>query len=152
NDPRRHGGARRSGVGSGVRRAARERRAARLPPGRRPPARSALLYARRRGGPGDGAGPGRGAARIDLAARRDTGRCGRADPGPATVPAPGDLLFTLTPRGPCMEALEAPATRPLKIVREPRVYVVGRQQVNAAAIERFLADHAISWQTDTEIG
>ncbi len=51
-----------------------------------------------------------------------------------------------------MEALEAPATRPLKIVREPRVYVVGRQQADTAAIERFLADHAISWQTDTEVG
>jgi len=43
-------------------------------------------------------------------------------------------------------------TRPLRIVREPRVYLVGRQQVDPAAIERFLLDHGLSWQTDTEVG
>jgi thymidylate synthase (FAD) len=44
------------------------------------------------------------------------------------------------------------ASRDLKIVREPRVYLVGRQVVDPAAIERFLGDHALSWSTDTEVG
>jgi thymidylate synthase (FAD) len=51
-----------------------------------------------------------------------------------------------------MSATQSPATRPLKIVREPRVYLVGRQSVDAGAIERFLADHGASWSTDTEVG
>jgi len=40
----------------------------------------------------------------------------------------------------------------LKIVRDPQVYLVGRQSVDAAEIERFLADHDVSqWTTDTEV-
>jgi thymidylate synthase (FAD) len=48
----------------------------------------------------------------------------------------------------------APATgsRDLKIIREPRVYLVGRQVVDEAAVERFLGDHALTWTTDTEVG
>jgi thymidylate synthase (FAD) len=44
------------------------------------------------------------------------------------------------------------ADRPLRIVREPRVYLVGRQAVDAAAVERFLDEHGHSWSTDTEVG
>ena len=51
-----------------------------------------------------------------------------------------------------MEALEATATRPLRIVKEPRIYLVGRQKVDTAVIDRFLTDHEVSWQTDTEVG
>ena len=40
----------------------------------------------------------------------------------------------------------------MRIVREPRVYLVGRQTVDQQAIDRFLADHGLSWQTDTEVG
>lgn len=40
----------------------------------------------------------------------------------------------------------------MKIVREPRVYLVGRQSTNNDAIEQFIRDHEISWETDTEIG
>ncbi|GBD12119.1 Flavin-dependent thymidylate synthase [bacterium HR24] len=39
-----------------------------------------------------------------------------------------------------------------RIIREPRVYLVGRQQCNDAAIERFLSDYGLTWQTDTEVG
>jgi thymidylate synthase (FAD) len=47
----------------------------------------------------------------------------------------------------------APAeTRELKIVREPKVYLVGRQVVSDAEISRFLADEEVTWQTDTEVG
>ncbi len=42
--------------------------------------------------------------------------------------------------------------KPLKIVREPRVYLVGRQSVSPEAVGKFLGDHGLSWQTDTEVG
>lgn len=50
-----------------------------------------------------------------------------------------------------METATAEA-RPLDIVREPRVYLVGRQVVSDPEIARFLADEEVSWQTDTEVG
>ena len=51
-----------------------------------------------------------------------------------------------------MSATQAAAAKPLKIVREPRVYLVGRQTVDAATIEAFLSDHGATWSTDTEVG
>lgn len=44
-------------------------------------------------------------------------------------------------------------TTDVRVLREPAVYLVGRQQVVADELERFLADHEVShWQTDTEVG
>ncbi|HXG11180.1 MAG TPA: FAD-dependent thymidylate synthase [Gemmataceae bacterium] len=43
-----------------------------------------------------------------------------------------------------------PATD-IRILREPTVYLVGRQVVDDAEIDRFLADHGVAWQTDTEM-
>lgn len=40
----------------------------------------------------------------------------------------------------------------MKIIREPRVYLVGRQQVDRSQIDSFLKDYGMSWETDTEIG
>lgn len=40
----------------------------------------------------------------------------------------------------------------MNIVREPRVYLFGRQTVDADAVERFLRDHGLSWETDSEVG
>src|SRR5437773_3975556 len=37
----------------------------------------------------------------------------------------------------------------IRILREPTVYLLGRQQTNAAEVDRFLADHGVAWQTDT---
>jgi thymidylate synthase (FAD) len=51
-----------------------------------------------------------------------------------------------------MTTAETTAARPLRIVKEPRIYLVGRQVVDTAAIDRFLTDHEVSWQTDTEVG
>src|SRR5437764_1366887 len=39
----------------------------------------------------------------------------------------------------------------IRILREPTVYLVGRQIIAQAEIDRFLADHGVSWQTDTEV-
>jgi thymidylate synthase (FAD) len=41
--------------------------------------------------------------------------------------------------------------RDVRVIHEPSVYLVGRQTVDDATIDRFLADHGVSWQTDTEI-
>lgn len=40
----------------------------------------------------------------------------------------------------------------MKVIHEPRVYVVGRQRIDTAAIDRFLSDHGTTWETDTELG
>lgn len=40
----------------------------------------------------------------------------------------------------------------MNIVREPRVYLVGRQTVDAGALEQFLADTGATWATDTQVG
>jgi len=42
--------------------------------------------------------------------------------------------------------------RPLRIIREPKVFLVGRQVTDPGAIERFLAEHELTWTTDTEVG
>lgn len=39
----------------------------------------------------------------------------------------------------------------IRIIREPTVYVLGRQTVETRELDRFLADHGVTWQTDTEI-
>lgn len=40
----------------------------------------------------------------------------------------------------------------MNIVHAPRVYLVGRQAIDAEAVDRFLNDHQLSWETDTEVG
>ncbi len=40
----------------------------------------------------------------------------------------------------------------MKIVRQPSVYLVGRQTTSQAELDRFLADHEVShWTTDTDV-
>jgi thymidylate synthase (FAD) len=40
----------------------------------------------------------------------------------------------------------------IRILRDPTVYLVGRQSTNAAEIDRFLADHDVAtWTTDTDV-
>lgn len=40
----------------------------------------------------------------------------------------------------------------MPIVREPSIYLVGRQGVDPAAIDAFLADHHAAWETDAAVG
>ena len=42
-------------------------------------------------------------------------------------------------------------TKNIRILGEPAVYLVGRQVVDDAQLERFLADHGVSWESDTEV-
>lgn len=39
----------------------------------------------------------------------------------------------------------------IRVITEPAVYVVGKQTVDDAELNRFLADHGVSWQSDSEI-
>ncbi|HEY8503848.1 MAG TPA: FAD-dependent thymidylate synthase, partial [Gemmataceae bacterium] len=40
---------------------------------------------------------------------------------------------------------------PVRVITEPSVYLLGRQTINSAELDRFLADHGVSWQSDSEI-
>jgi thymidylate synthase (FAD) len=44
----------------------------------------------------------------------------------------------------------APANE-IRVIREPAVYLVGRQTLDASALDQFLADHGVAWETDTEV-
>src|SRR6476661_382816 len=40
----------------------------------------------------------------------------------------------------------------IRIIREPAVYLVGRQTTSDAEIDRFLADHQVAtWESDTDV-
>lgn len=45
----------------------------------------------------------------------------------------------------------AASAQNIRVIREPTVYLVGRQVVGGAEIDRFLADHGVAWQTDSEV-
>ena len=38
----------------------------------------------------------------------------------------------------------------MRIVTEPEIYVVGRQTLDNAEVQRFLKDHETYWETDSE--
>ena len=40
----------------------------------------------------------------------------------------------------------------MNIISEPRVYLVGRQEVDRSQVDRFLDEYGMSWETDTEVG
>ena len=40
----------------------------------------------------------------------------------------------------------------MRIIRQPKVYLVGRQRVDQEAVDQFLSDHQLTWETDTEMG
>jgi thymidylate synthase (FAD) len=40
----------------------------------------------------------------------------------------------------------------MNIIREPKVYLVGRQDLDRSGIDRFLDEHGMAWETDTEVG
>src|ERR1700674_2777309 len=42
-------------------------------------------------------------------------------------------------------------TRDIRVIREPAVYLMGRQIIDDAELNRFLQEHGVSWQTDTEV-
>ena len=40
----------------------------------------------------------------------------------------------------------------MQVIREPKVYLVGRQNMDQSAVQTFLDDYGLTWQTDTEVG
>jgi thymidylate synthase (FAD) len=42
-------------------------------------------------------------------------------------------------------------TKDIKIIREPSVYLMSRQTVDDTALDKFLSDHGVTWETDTEV-
>ena len=44
-----------------------------------------------------------------------------------------------------------PDPAPIRILTTPGVYLIGRQTVRSAELDRFLADHGVSWATDTTV-
>jgi thymidylate synthase (FAD) len=43
------------------------------------------------------------------------------------------------------------SSQDIRIIREPAVYLMGRQSINDREIDRFLSDHGVTWQTDSEV-
>jgi thymidylate synthase (FAD) len=43
------------------------------------------------------------------------------------------------------------AAADIRVITEPTVYVMGRQTTSDAELDRFLEDHGVAWQTDTEV-
>jgi len=43
------------------------------------------------------------------------------------------------------------AVADITILTTPRVYLVGKQELQSAELDRFLADHGVSWQSDSEV-
>jgi thymidylate synthase (FAD) len=50
-----------------------------------------------------------------------------------------------------MTATETAAAGELRIITEPAVYVLGRQMIDDAELDRFLTDHGVSWESDSEV-
>lgn len=42
-------------------------------------------------------------------------------------------------------------TTGIRILHEPTVYIVGRQSIDDRELARFLRDHEVAWETDTEV-
>ncbi len=62
------------------------------------------------------------------------------------------LLELLGENPPRPQPAERVPSAAMKIIRRPSVYLVGRQVMHEAEIDRFLADHDVShWTTDTEV-
>jgi thymidylate synthase (FAD) len=40
----------------------------------------------------------------------------------------------------------------MNVIHEPRVYLVGRQDIDRSQVDRFLEDYGMTWETDTEVG
>jgi thymidylate synthase (FAD) len=39
----------------------------------------------------------------------------------------------------------------IRVITEPVIYLLGKQTVDDAELERFLTDHGVSWKTDSEV-
>ncbi len=47
--------------------------------------------------------------------------------------------------------MELAVDNSLRVITNPSVYIVGRQTVDGAELDRFLTDHGVSWESDSEV-
>jgi len=47
--------------------------------------------------------------------------------------------------------LEFDPVKDIRVLREPKVYLLSRQKMDDAELRRFLRDHDVTWQTDTDV-
>ena len=47
--------------------------------------------------------------------------------------------------------MSTPTQAAMTVLTEPRVYLLGKQLLQQAELDRFLADHGVSWQSDSEV-
>jgi thymidylate synthase (FAD) len=47
--------------------------------------------------------------------------------------------------------MQPAAATPIRVITEPTVYLVGVQTTNDAELDRFLANHGVAWESDTEV-
>jgi thymidylate synthase (FAD) len=50
-----------------------------------------------------------------------------------------------------MATVESTPGTDVRVITEPSVYLIGRQTVDASELDRFLSDHGVSWQSDSEV-
>jgi thymidylate synthase (FAD) len=50
-----------------------------------------------------------------------------------------------------MATVEADPMTSLRVITEPTVYLLSKQTLVQAELDRFLADHGVSWQSDSEV-
>ena len=50
-----------------------------------------------------------------------------------------------------MVTVEMGTSQDITIVTAPKVYLVGKQTLQSDELDRFLADHGVSWQSDSEV-
>jgi hypothetical protein len=50
-----------------------------------------------------------------------------------------------------MATAESGTASDIRVITEPEVYLVGKQMMGDAELSRFLADHGVSWGSDSEV-
>jgi thymidylate synthase (FAD) len=50
-----------------------------------------------------------------------------------------------------MAVVEPTPGTDIRVITEPSVYLIGRQVIDASELDRFLSDHGVSWQSDSEV-
>ena len=50
-----------------------------------------------------------------------------------------------------MATAESETGTDIRIITDPVVYIIGKQTIDDAELERFLADHGVSWESDSEV-
>lgn len=50
-----------------------------------------------------------------------------------------------------MATVESTPGTDIRVITEPSVYLIGRQSIDAPELDRFLSDHGVSWQSDSEV-